>query len=375
LGGCEGAAAAGNAEGVGNDSKENVYNGTANLIEDQIAIAAGDKVKPHVSERTTQESSNRTGIVLVQDTQEQAIDHATLQEVDMKEIESTGDVNVEDDIVAKNSNNNQETQPVLPPKGVAGKNKSPRFPSVLAQQHNEPTEEIIVEGSSVPLKIMGKRDDSVVVLVEETSSKSAPKKSPMLTKKSNSLTEKFEAEAKEEIIVESEVTHARESPIDLKARENVEKKPTKAKGRGRKRNSIASSANEPASKRRNACDKIIDENSNVLNNVTPEMELHNVSHIDNDISKNVEIKIILTGCELSAAKKKKIEDLGIQVAKNWQSATHLVSTSIKRTSKFLCCLTSGKILTNMEWIDACIKEKSVLGKKLFRFKTKYSKIP
>lgn len=50
-----------------------------------------------------------------------------------------------------------------------------------------------------------------------------------------------------------------------------------------------------------------------------------------------------------------VEYLGGTVVQDWQQCTHVISTGIKRTAKFLCALSSGKFIVSSKWIDACKK--------------------
>lgn len=55
---------------------------------------------------------------------------------------------------------------------------------------------------------------------------------------------------------------------------------------------------------------------------------------------------------------------------SWRECTHLVTDKIKRTTKFLCCLSSGKRIVSMDWIQACQKSKSIIDDSLFALKDK-----
>jgi Regulator of Ty1 transposition protein 107 BRCT domain len=56
------------------------------------------------------------------------------------------------------------------------------------------------------------------------------------------------------------------------------------------------------------------------------------------------------------------------VVTRWQECTHLISTGIKRTTKFLCALSSGKFIVTTKWLDACRKSGSFVGANKFMLK-------
>lgn len=56
-----------------------------------------------------------------------------------------------------------------------------------------------------------------------------------------------------------------------------------------------------------------------------------------------------------------IRKFGGSVVESWSECTHLVTDKIRRTSKFLCALSTGKFIMNNNWLDACRKNGSFLG--------------
>ncbi|KAJ3083050.1 Mediator of DNA damage checkpoint protein 1, partial [Quaeritorhiza haematococci] len=67
--------------------------------------------------------------------------------------------------------------------------------------------------------------------------------------------------------------------------------------------------------------------------------------------------ILFTGIAEDDARNKLIESLGGLHVENWSDCTHLVTDRVRRTVKFLCALSAGKLIVNLKWLDACKKDK------------------
>ncbi|KAK9688272.1 Mediator of DNA damage checkpoint protein 1, variant 2 [Basidiobolus ranarum] len=67
-------------------------------------------------------------------------------------------------------------------------------------------------------------------------------------------------------------------------------------------------------------------------------------------------RVVFTGFT-DPSKAKCVEQLGGTMEESWKNATHIVATNIKRTSKFLCGLCSGKPIVSPEWVDRSLIEK------------------
>lgn len=57
-----------------------------------------------------------------------------------------------------------------------------------------------------------------------------------------------------------------------------------------------------------------------------------------------------------------MEGLDGEVVQSWHSCTHLVASRIKRTTKFLCALTSAKKIVDLKWIYACNRQHAWIGR-------------
>ena len=53
-----------------------------------------------------------------------------------------------------------------------------------------------------------------------------------------------------------------------------------------------------------------------------------------------------------------------QIGDDVAKCTCLVTDKIRRTVKFLCALSQGSPIVGVEWVDACIKQQSVVGSHL-----------
>jgi hypothetical protein len=88
------------------------------------------------------------------------------------------------------------------------------------------------------------------------------------------------------------------------------------------------------------------------------------SEFKGKITKNY--KIAFTGGQKDDRKplETMIRKFGGSVVESWSDCTHLVTDKIRRTSKFLCALATGKFIMNPNWLEACKKNGSFVGKHL-----------
>jgi hypothetical protein len=76
------------------------------------------------------------------------------------------------------------------------------------------------------------------------------------------------------------------------------------------------------------------------------------------------IRILFTGINMEDPRKKICTQLGAVEVDDWQQCTHLVTDRIRRNIKFLCCVSAGKHIMDIGWLEA--------SKKLKRFAGEYS---
>jgi len=74
-----------------------------------------------------------------------------------------------------------------------------------------------------------------------------------------------------------------------------------------------------------------------------------------------DLAVTITGTGNPATMEGKLRRLGVKVVHSWDECTHLVADKIRRTTKFLCALSSGKRIVSTEWVEASAKAKTILG--------------
>jgi hypothetical protein len=72
-------------------------------------------------------------------------------------------------------------------------------------------------------------------------------------------------------------------------------------------------------------------------------------------------KIMATGIILSDKEKQIIANLGGQIVTDCHDCTHLVTNKIRKTYKFLSCLSRGTFILNERWLDESNKSKMFLN--------------
>jgi hypothetical protein len=76
-----------------------------------------------------------------------------------------------------------------------------------------------------------------------------------------------------------------------------------------------------------------------------------------------------TGIVLSEKEKQIIANLGGQLVTDCHECTHLVTNKVRKTYKFLSCLSRGTFILNERWLEESNKSKMFLsGEYLFRLK-------
>ncbi|KAI8896335.1 BRCT domain-containing protein [Globomyces pollinis-pini] len=79
-------------------------------------------------------------------------------------------------------------------------------------------------------------------------------------------------------------------------------------------------------------------------------------------------RILFTGINNVEKYAKMIEMLnGVQV-EDWKECTHLVTNGIKRTVKFLCCVSTGKYIMDVKWLENSKKAGSFIDEEKFCLK-------
>jgi hypothetical protein len=83
---------------------------------------------------------------------------------------------------------------------------------------------------------------------------------------------------------------------------------------------------------------------------------------ENIIMKNYRIAFTGGDKEYRKPLETMIRKFGGSVVESWSDCTHLVTDKIRRTSKFLCALATGKFIMNTNWLEACRKNGRFIGK-------------
>jgi DNA primase catalytic subunit len=78
-----------------------------------------------------------------------------------------------------------------------------------------------------------------------------------------------------------------------------------------------------------------------------------------------EVRVLFAGGCDDSKNAKLVQKLGGEVVKEWSQCTHMVTDKLKRTIKFLCCLSSGRQIVGLQWIQDSLKENQWLGKHSF----------
>ncbi|TPX44747.1 hypothetical protein SeLEV6574_g04309 [Synchytrium endobioticum] len=78
------------------------------------------------------------------------------------------------------------------------------------------------------------------------------------------------------------------------------------------------------------------------------------------------VRIIFTGLDEKQTKKMNglMDKLGWKHAKSWKDCSHLITTGVKRTSKFLSVLASGKHIVSTSWLEESAKTKHAADEEL-----------
>ena len=71
------------------------------------------------------------------------------------------------------------------------------------------------------------------------------------------------------------------------------------------------------------------------------------------------VRVAFTGVDDVDKKTKILTGCGAHIVESWSECTHLIADKIKRTTKFLCALSSGKHILSSKWIDACKKSNAI----------------
>ena len=66
-----------------------------------------------------------------------------------------------------------------------------------------------------------------------------------------------------------------------------------------------------------------------------------------------------------------MQKLGWKHAKSWKDCTHLITTGVKRTAKFLSVLAAGKHIVSMSWLQDSVKSNGAVGTFLDGLQTAY----
>jgi Regulator of Ty1 transposition protein 107 BRCT domain len=85
-----------------------------------------------------------------------------------------------------------------------------------------------------------------------------------------------------------------------------------------------------------------------------------------------EVRVLFAGGCDDSNNTKFVQKLGGEVVKEWSQCTHMVTDKLKRTIKFLCCLSSGRQIVGLQWINDSLKENQWLGKFSFLTQTPQS---
>lgn len=85
------------------------------------------------------------------------------------------------------------------------------------------------------------------------------------------------------------------------------------------------------------------------------------------VSRNTKVnsatpKIMATGIVLSDKEKQIVANLGGQIVTDCHECTHLVTNKIRKTYKFLSCLSRGAHILNERWLEESNKSKMFLSK-------------
>ena len=85
---------------------------------------------------------------------------------------------------------------------------------------------------------------------------------------------------------------------------------------------------------------------------------------ENDTSAG--IAIMFTGCDDDLKKSAALfKKHGVKVVHSFEEATHVCADRIKRTTKFLTALSSGKKFVSNQWVKECVSKKEIVGKSLY----------
>ena len=82
-------------------------------------------------------------------------------------------------------------------------------------------------------------------------------------------------------------------------------------------------------------------------------------------------KVMFTGV-IDDAGKETVKSLGGEMVESVFNCTHLVTDKVRRTVKFLCCLSRGCTIINTSWLDRCREEGCFIPAEAFIVKDKSS---
>ena len=74
------------------------------------------------------------------------------------------------------------------------------------------------------------------------------------------------------------------------------------------------------------------------------------------------VRILFAGGCDNPKNVKIVSKLGGQVVKDWSQCTHMVTDKLKRTIKFLCCLSSGRQIVDPQWLYESLEDNQWLGR-------------